>query len=46
MRQRQTLETAVNDLKKLERDYDDARTLIELGEAEDDEQPSPKAKRC
>ncbi len=37
MRQRQTLETAVNDLKKLERDYDDARTLIELGEAEDDE---------
>lgn len=37
MRQRQSLDTAITDLKKLERDYDDARTLIELGESENDE---------
>ena len=36
MRQRQSLERTVTDLKKLERDLDDALTLIELGEAEDD----------
>jgi peptide chain release factor 2 len=36
MRQRQSLERTVSDLKKLERDLDDALTLIELGEAEDD----------
>ncbi len=37
MRQRQSLERSVNDFKKLARDYDDALTLIELGEAEGDE---------
>ncbi len=37
MRQRQSLERAVSDFKRLNRDYDDARTLIELGEAEKDE---------
>ncbi len=36
MRQRQSLERTVTDLKKLERDLDDALTLIELGEAEND----------
>ncbi len=37
MRQRQMLESAINDLKRLEGDFDDAKTLIELGEAENDE---------
>ena len=37
MRQRQSLERAVADFRRLERDYDDALTLIELGEAEDDD---------
>lgn len=37
MRQRQTLERNVTELKKLERDLDDALTLIELGEAEGDQ---------
>jgi peptide chain release factor 2 len=37
MRQRQQLERAVEDLKRLERDLDDGLTLIELGEAEGDE---------
>jgi peptide chain release factor 2 len=37
MRQRQTLETAINEFKRLQRDFDDAVTLIELGDAEDDE---------
>ena len=37
MRQRQTLERNITDLKRIEREYDDAITLIELGEAEDDE---------
>ena len=37
MRQRQSLERSVTDFKKLVRDYDDALTLIELGEAEGDE---------
>ncbi len=37
MRQRQTLERSVEDFKRLQRDYDDALTLIELGEAESDE---------
>jgi peptide chain release factor 2 len=37
MRQRQSLERAVTDFRKLMRDYDDAVTLIELGEAEDDD---------
>ena len=36
MRQRQTLERAITDFKKLLGDYDDALTLIELGEAEGD----------
>ena len=36
MRQRQLLERTVTDLKKLERDLDDALTLIELGDAEND----------
>jgi peptide chain release factor 2 len=36
MRQRQSLERTVTDLKKLERDLDDALTLIELGDAEND----------
>ncbi len=36
MRQRQSLERTVTDLKKLERDLDDALTLIELGESEND----------
>jgi len=37
MRQRQTLEGNITDLKRIEREYDDAVTLIELGEAEGDE---------
>jgi peptide chain release factor 2 len=37
MRQRQMLESAIADLKRLEGDFDDAKTLIELGEAENDE---------
>lgn len=37
MRQRQSLERTIIDMKRLERDYDDALTLIELGEAEGDE---------
>ena len=36
MRQRQSLERSIVDFKKLERDYDDAMTLIELGETEND----------
>ena len=37
MRQRQSLEHAVAEFKRLQRDYEDALTLIELGEAENDE---------
>ena len=37
MRQRQALERSINAFQKLERDLDDAVTLIELGEAEKDE---------
>jgi peptide chain release factor 2 len=37
MRQRQSLETAISEFKRLQADFDDAMTLIELGEAEDDE---------
>ncbi len=37
MRQRQSLDRQVTEFKRLQRDYDDALTLIELGEAEDDE---------
>ena len=37
MRQRQSLERTITDMKRLQRDYDDALTLIELGEAEGDE---------
>ena len=37
MRQRQLLERIIIDFKKLQGDFDDALTLIELGEAEDDE---------
>ncbi len=37
MRERQALERAVNSYISLERDLDDAVTLIELGEAEEDE---------
>ena len=37
MRQRQSLERAIGGYKALERDLDDATTLIELGEAEGDE---------
>ena len=37
MRQRQSLERNIVDFKKLQGDFDDALTLIELGEAEDDE---------
>ena len=36
MRQRQTLERSMAGYKKLEREFDDAVTLIELGESEDD----------
>jgi peptide chain release factor 2 len=36
MRQRQSLERAISEFRRLERDHDDALTLIELGEAEDD----------
>ncbi|MGE0851793.1 MAG: peptide chain release factor 2 [Hyphomicrobiaceae bacterium] len=36
MRQRQALERSIAGYKKLERDLDDAVTLIELGETEDD----------
>lgn len=37
MRQRQSLERAISEFKRLNRDYEDALTLIELGEAEHDE---------
>jgi peptide chain release factor 2 len=37
MRQRQSLERSISAFEKLERDLDDAITLIELGEAEKDE---------
>ncbi len=37
MRQRQQLERAIAGYRQLERDLDDATTLLELGEAEDDE---------
>ncbi len=37
MRQRQSLERSVTDFKRLLSDYDDALTLIELGESEGDE---------
>jgi peptide chain release factor 2 len=37
MRQRQSLDRAVSEFKRLQRDYEDALTLIELGEAEKDE---------
>ena len=37
MRQRQSLEGNITDLKRIEREFDDALTLIELGEAEDDD---------
>ena len=36
MRERQGLERSINTYRKLERDLDDAVTLIELGESEDD----------
>ena len=36
MRERTQLETQINGIEKLERDLDDALTLIELGEMEDD----------
>ena len=36
MRQRQSLESAITDFRRLVRDYDDAMTLIELGESEGD----------
>lgn len=37
MRQRQSLERTIADMKKLERDFEDALTLIDLGEAEGDD---------
>ena len=37
MRQRQSLESAIAQFRRLERDYEDALTLIELGEAEADD---------
>jgi peptide chain release factor 2 len=37
MRQRQSLERSVAEFKRLQRDYEDAVTLIELGEAENDD---------
>ncbi|MBX9683724.1 MAG: peptide chain release factor 2 [Hyphomicrobium sp.] len=37
MRQRNSLERAMSEFNRLQRDFDDALTLIELGEAEDDE---------
>jgi len=37
MRQRQHLERSLNDFRRLERDFEDNVTLIELGEAEEDE---------
>ena len=37
MRQRQSLERAMVDFTRLQRDYEDALTLIELGETENDE---------
>jgi peptide chain release factor 2 len=37
MRQRQALERSIAGYRKLERELDDAVTLIELGESEDDE---------
>lgn len=38
MRERQSLDTAIVEFKRLQSDFDDALTLIELGEMEDDEQ--------
>ncbi len=47
MRQRQALERSINAFQKLERDLDDAVTLIELGEAEKDEATVRRARpRC
>ena len=37
MRERTTLEDRLGSLAKIERDLDDATTLVELGEAEGDE---------
>ncbi|WP_333794870.1 peptide chain release factor 2 [Hyphomicrobium sp.] len=37
MRQRQQLEVSLGDLRRFEREFDDNLTLIELGEAEDDD---------
>ena len=37
MRQRQQLERSLADFRRLEREFEDALTLIELGEAEDDD---------
>jgi peptide chain release factor 2 len=37
MRQRQQLERSLTELRRIERDFEDNLTLIELGEAEDDE---------
>ncbi len=37
MRQRQTMERAVSGYKQMERELDDCLTLLELGEAENDE---------
>ena len=44
MRQRQSLERAVSEFNRLQRDYEDALTLIELGEAENDDASIAKAK--
>jgi len=37
MRQRQALERSIAGYQKLERELDDAITLVELGESEDDQ---------
>ena len=40
MRERTALEDRLGSLAKIERELDDATTLVELGEAEDDRRPS------
>ena len=45
MRQRQSLERSITAFLKLERDLDDAVTLIELGESEKDEAMIADAER-
>ena len=42
MRERTVLEDRLGSLTKIDRDLEDAATLVELGEAEDDPRPKPR----